>query len=137
MRRSDKKHRNIERETAECVSVRMPPPISTNELFIAFNKAGKAVRVRSFKYQKWSRDALAMIEDQNPCRVAGPFGLRILLPAKCRMDISNTIKAYEDALVQAGICDDDRYCQRIEVVKASHGDGGTTIQVCSLSEARQ
>lgn len=135
MRRAAKDQRSNEREIAQWVSVRMPPPISTNELFIAFNKGGKAVRVRSFKYQKWSRDALAMIEQQKPCRVQGPFGLRILLPAKCRMDISNTIKAYEDALVQAGICDDDRYCQRIEVAKTT--DGETTIQVLAVREVKQ
>lgn len=135
MRRAAKDQRSNEREIAQWVSVRMPPPISTNELFIAFNKGGKAVRVRSFKYQKWSRDALAMIEQQKPCRVEGLFGLRILLPAKCRMDISNTIKAYEDALVQAGICDDDRYCKRLEVVMTS--DGETTIQIFALREAKQ
>ena len=126
---------HVKRETALWVTLRMPPPISTNELFIAFNKAGKSVRVRSFKYQKWSREALAMIEEQKPCRVEGPFGLRILLPSKCRMDISNTIKAYEDALVQAGICDDDRYCQRIEVAKVS--DDGTKIHVVSALEVKK
>jgi Holliday junction resolvase RusA-like endonuclease len=122
----------VERETAQWVSLRMPPPISTNELFIAFSRGGKAHRVRSFKYQKWSRDALAMIEEQNPCRVEGPFGLRILLSKKCRMDISNTIKAYEDALVQAGVCADDRYCQRIEVAKVS--DNFTTIHIMAVRE---
>jgi Holliday junction resolvase RusA-like endonuclease len=98
----------------------------------AVEKGGKAVRVRSFKYQKWSREALAMIEEQNPCRVEGPFGLRILLSKTCRMDISNTIKAYEDALVRAGICEDDRYCQRIEVAKVS--DDFTTIHVMAVLE---
>jgi Holliday junction resolvase RusA-like endonuclease len=136
MRRAAKEDKRItvQRETAQWVSLQMPPPISTNELFIAFNKGGKSVRVRSFKYQKWSREALAMIEEQNPARVEGPFGLRILLSNKCRMDISNTIKAYEDALVQAGICDDDRYCQRIEVAKVS--DQNTTIQVTAVREVK-
>jgi Holliday junction resolvase RusA-like endonuclease len=120
---------NMQRPTAQWVALELPPPISTNELFLAFIRAGKPVRVRSDKYKSWSSKAAAMIAEQNPARVEGPFGLRIVVPTKTRADISNCIKAVEDCLVSHGVTDDDRHCQNIEIRK---GDTETTrIQIIS------
>lgn len=125
----------MNRPSALWVHLRLPPPISTNELFVAFNKGGRSVRVKSPNYKKWIAKAYQMIALQNPYRVEGPYGLRIVVPAKTRMDISNAIKAVEDVLVSSRLTDDDRYCQNIEIRK---GTGEfTEVSIISTREIKQ
>lgn len=110
--------------TAKVAMFELPPPISTNELFVAFNRNGKAARVKSQKYIAWRAQAGAMLEKQNPPHVAGHYGMRVTVPAKTRMDLSNTIKAIEDLCVEHKVIVDDRYCQNISIER---GQGELTF----------
>lgn len=101
----------------------LPPPISTNELFIAFMRNGKAMRVKSQKYVAWRAEAGAMLEKQNPPHVSGYYGMKITVPAKTRMDLSNSIKAIEDLCVDHKVIIDDRYCENISI---NRGQGELT-----------
>ena len=117
---------------AKVAMFQLPPPISTNELFIAFNRGGKAARVKSQKYIAWRAAAGVMLEKQNPPHVAGHYGMRISVPAKTRMDLSNSIKAIEDLCVDHKVIIDDRYCENISIER---GQGDlTTVWIISTNK---
>lgn len=58
-----------------------------------------------------------MLEKQNPPHVTGHYGIRIIVPAKTRMDLSNSIKAIEDLCVDHKVIIDDRYCENISITR--------------------
>ena len=118
--------------TAKVAMFELPPPISTNELFVAFYRNGKAARVKSQKYIAWRAQAGAMLEKQNPPHVAGHYGMKITVPAKTRMDLSNSIKAIEDLCVDHKVIVDDRYCENISI---DRGQGDlTTVFIISTNK---
>lgn len=117
---------------AKVAMFQLPPPISTNELFVAFNRNGKAARVKSQKYIAWRAEAGAMLEKQNPPHVSGHYGMKITVPAKTRMDLSNSIKAIEDLCVDHKVIIDDRYCENISI---DRGQGElTTVFIISTTK---
>lgn len=117
---------------AKVAIFQLPAPISTNELFVAFNRNGKAARVKSQKYIAWRAEAGAMLEKQNPPHVSGHYGMKITVPAKTRMDLSNSIKAIEDLCVDHKVIVDDRYCENISI---DRGQGElTTVFIISTTK---
>ena len=97
------------RQPREFVSLTLPRPISTNELFVAVGNR----RVVSAKYAAWRKECGQEILAQSPGRVEGHFALTVRVPAKWRGDVSNSCKAIEDLLVAHGITGDDRLAERI------------------------
>lgn len=88
--------------------IRMPRPISTNNLFA--NVKGRG-RVTSSTYNAWRWQAKAMMQDQKPLpKFAGPVAIRLYVGEKgvsANFDADNCAKAYLDALVHEGVIQDD------------------------------
>jgi Holliday junction resolvase RusA-like endonuclease len=91
-------------------SVCLPPPPSTNNLFIEITPKGKTrtVKVSSPEYNRWKKQADSIvIALRSPS--AYPCALHFCLLGKWyrQRDLSNTVKAAEDALVRCGVIHDD------------------------------
>lgn len=89
----------------------LPYPPTTNNLF--FN-AGKR-RVRTKGYDAWLEEAAAMIAQQKPAKVAGPYVLMIRAnrPDRRARDLGNIEKPVSDLLVKCGVVRDDSDAQAI------------------------
>ena len=87
--------------------IALPPPISTNNLFI--NVPGRG-RVMSKNYKVWKRLVAQVLAAQNPLpRFALPVEITFYVGERGigPMDSDNTAKAYLDALKVAGVIHDD------------------------------
>ena len=96
-----------------CLMVPFPPTV--NNLFA--NVSGRG-RVPTARYKAWKIEAQWTLRQQSPLphfQAAVSLVLTMGRPDKRRRDISNFIKAPEDALVEAGILDDD---SQVEDVRA-------------------
>jgi crossover junction endodeoxyribonuclease RusA len=91
----------------------LPLPPSGNNLFK--NIPGKG-RVKTDAYRAWRKEA-ALIVMASRERVVGPYEMEMVVgrPDKRRRDLSNTIKAAEDALKEGGAIVDDSLCERLEI----------------------
>ena len=93
---------------------RLPTPPSMNNLFVNVPRVGRVV---SKKYKAWREDAKAMLLTQR--RPAEPITYRVNLdisvPRIKNADISNRIKAAEDAIVRGGILKDDSLVESLTV----------------------
>lgn len=93
----------------------MPP--STNGLRKSFIKGGKVISVKSDQYTAWRDAALWEIAAQRPGKIAGPFTLSIAAQRHWRSrrarDIDNIIKPLSDALVKAGVVEDDSLAESV------------------------
>jgi len=87
----------------------MPP--STNGLRKSFIKDGKVFSAKTDKYTAWRNAALWEIATQRPGKIKGPYTLAIAAQRNWRSkrarDIDNIIKPLSDALVKAGVVEDD------------------------------
>lgn len=98
--------------------IRLPRPISTNNLFA--NVRGKG-RVRSERYNQWKWHAVAMLAEQKPLpRHTGPVAIRFEIGEEGvshAMDADNCLKAYLDCLTDAGVIEGDsrKHVRRIFV----------------------
>lgn len=66
-------------------------------------------RVKTRAYKAWVRNAHYSIIAQiaPPRMIEAPYSVTIRLPLRMRGDVSNRVKAIEDALVRAGVMVDD------------------------------
>ncbi len=107
-----------------CLMVPFPP--TTNNLFANDRGSG---RYRTAQYKLWRGDAQRALRQQSPLphfQVAVSLVLTLGRPDKRRRDISNYIKAPEDALVEAGILDDD---SQVEDVRARWSEDVTGCMI--------
>lgn len=93
----------------------MPP--STNGLRKSFVRGGKIVSVKTDQYASWREAALWEIAAQKPGKVEGPYSLSIAAQrhwrSKRARDIDNIIKPISDALVKAGVVEDDSLAEAV------------------------
>lgn len=101
---------------------RLPP--SANRLW----RVGNGRAHMADKYRVWKDAAVSNLFAQARQQVRGewikgPYAMRVrcVKPDRRRRDISNNIKALEDAVVAAGIVRDDSDCQVIEAEWVSDG----------------
>lgn len=88
-------------------SVAVPMPPSTNTLFI--NIPGRG-RVKNGKYRAWQLEAIPILKTNlEPVQGAVKMHYHLTLGTSFRGDISNRIKALEDAVVEAGIIEGDTH----------------------------
>ena len=112
-------------------SLRLPEPISTNSLFA--NVRGRG-RVKTAQYNTWGCHAAALLLDQRPLpRFDCPVHITICVGedgVNARMDGDNTLKAYLDALVNAGVlADDNRKTVRSVGMEWVEGVKGATAHI--------
>jgi crossover junction endodeoxyribonuclease RusA len=98
------------------LSLSFPP--SANALWRSHNGRN----ILSEPYRKWKRLVAheinaALLADDNLHGIVGPYRMTLTLdrPDKRKRDLSNRIKAVEDALVAAGVVHDDSDCQSLTV----------------------
>lgn len=86
--------------------LKLPAPPSVNMLYR--NVSGKG-RCKTKRYMTWINAAGWMIKEQRPDSIKGWIVLDITVnrPDARKRDISNTIKAVEDLLVEHRIIEDD------------------------------
>jgi len=108
------------------IALSLPYPPSANHLW---TNAGKK-QILTDKYRQWKSLAWSAIVDQRAGRlfkntVPGHFSLMLLAdrPDRRRRDISNTLKATEDALVTAGVIEDDHLAERITLAWSKRAPG--------------
>lgn len=93
----------------------MPP--STNGLRKSFVRGGKIVSVKTDQYAAWRDAALWEIASQKPGKIEGPYSLAIAAQrhwrSKRARDIDNIIKPLSDALVKAGVVEDDSLAESV------------------------
>ena len=88
-------------------SVVVPMPPSTNTLFI--NIPGRG-RVKNGKYRTWQLEAIPILRASlKPIQGAVKMHYHLTLGTSFRGDISNRIKALEDAVVEAGVIEGDTH----------------------------
>ncbi len=108
-----------ERKGVALARYELPFPPSVNNLFANATKG----RYETAHYKRWQKDAGNLILAQGRKRVSGYVSLAIALvkPDKRRRDLSNTVKAIEDLLVDMAVIDDDSLVQRLDVRWAEEG----------------
>lgn len=123
-----------DRRTAQCVVLRLPPPISTNAIYRAYSRGGRVSTIKSKEYRAWIAVAGAELELQRPACVPGAYGLRIAVPRKCRIDLDNCCKGVIDLLVMHKVVDGDgpRHMQKLEVYRGV--DDAMTVWVIATTE---
>lgn len=94
------------------VVIYMQRPMSVNTLFS--NRRGG--RHKTDKYKAWREEAAVIIKSQKWKKITGKYAMRMVIKKDGRMkDLSNYIKAPEDALVECGVIEDDSLCQALDV----------------------
>lgn len=98
----------------------LPYPPSANRLWRAVN--GRNIKSRD--YRVWSELCGWQIKQQKPVKLTGPYTLDIVVkrPDNRKRDLSNLIKALEDALVENGVLEDDSLCQELCIRWQGHED---------------
>lgn len=91
----------------------LPLPPSTNNLFVNVGRR----RAKSRAYTAWREEVGWMLNIAPKWKVKGRICLMLYLPSDMRGDISNRVKAVEDALVDYGRIDDDRNVVELHVHK--------------------
>lgn len=109
----------------------MPP--SANGLRKSFVKDGKVLSAKSDQYSAWREAAMWEIASQRPGRVDGPYTLSIAAQRNWRSkrarDIDNIIKPVSDALVKAGIVQDDSLAESVSARWVDHLDGKAVVVI--------
>ena len=103
----------------------LPYPVSTNSLFFNASRG----RVKTDRYKAWRKAAGEAILVQGRKRMHGYVSLSMALvrPDQRRRDLSNTIKAVEDLLVEMRVIDDDSLVQRISIQWVESGPACAVI----------
>lgn len=109
----------------------MPP--SANGLRKTFVRNGKPVSVKTDVYAAWREAALWEIASQKPGKVSGPYSLSIAVQRNWRTkrarDIDNMIKPVSDALVKAGIVQDDSLAESVSARWADDLGGKAVVVI--------
>lgn len=113
------------------VRYELPFPPSANNLFATVGKS----RIRSERYKAWAKEAGQLIQMQGRKRVVGQVALAVDLvkPDRRKRDLSNTLKAVEDLLVDMQVIDDDSLIQVLSVQWVPDGVP-CVVTVSSLSQ---
>lgn len=98
---------------AEIVTLTLSYPPSANSIW----RNVKGRTLKSEAYRAWLNIAKGEVLIQRPGRVVGRYHMRLFLtpPDRRRRDLSNTLKATEDLLTQAGVIEDDHLAQSIHL----------------------
>ncbi|SMF65708.1 Holliday junction resolvase RusA (prophage-encoded endonuclease) [Xaviernesmea oryzae] len=114
----------------------MPP--SANGLRKSFIKEGKVFSVKSDEYSGWRKAAVSEIQSQGAGRIVGPYFLFVTAQrhwrSKRARDIDNILKPISDALVKAGIVEDDCLAEWVSARWADDLGGHAVVidvEVCS------
>ncbi len=112
----------------------LPFPPTTNNLFA--NAAQGRGRFPTKSYKAWRERAAVAIRRQAAVPIPGAVMLNIQLgrPDRRRRDLSNYIKALEDALVQHGLIEDDSMVQCLSMSWGSNP--GATVRVWAYTGER-
>lgn len=105
--------------------IKLPRPISTNNLFANVNGRG---RIRSAAYNTWRWQVLAARQPQKPLpKFTAPVSVTFFVGEKGvgNMDADNCAKAYLDALKTHGVIPDDsrKWVRAVTVKWMPDGDG--------------
>jgi crossover junction endodeoxyribonuclease RusA len=94
------------------VSIDLPFPPSTNNLFVNKKKGG---RYRSKGYEAWRAEAGWILKSQRPEHITGVVNVTIELgkPDNRRRDLDNLNKPILDLLVDHWVIDDDSMIQKL------------------------
>lgn len=115
----------------------MPP--SANGMRKSFVKAGKVMSVKSDEYVAWLDPILWEIAWQRVGRIIGPYSLSLAVQrhwrSKRARDIDNIIKPVSDALVKAGVIEDDSLAESVSAKWAD--DLGGPAVVAIIQEAQE
>lgn len=113
----------------------MPP--SANGLRKSFIQDGKVVSVKSNGYADWRKAAVDQIKSQGVGKISGPYRLSIVAQRNWRSkrarDIDNVIKPISDALVKAGVVQDDSLAECVTARWADDLQGHAAVidvEVC-------
>lgn len=89
------------------------------------NVTGKG-RVKTKRYKEWAMAAGWDVSQQTRGNaVKGPYELSLTISrakARANSDLSNRVKGVEDLLVDHGVIEDDKFCQRL-VLEYGECDG--------------
>ena len=101
---------------------KIPIPPSANDMYkMTINRGGKGKyrRVRTKEYERWRSRAAWVVASQvfDHLRRKTPFTMSIRVNLDHRGDIDNRIKPLLDMLQYAGVVQDDRYCDRILIMR--------------------
>ena len=103
-------------------------PQSTNALYLTTAKLGSR-RVATKPYKNWSLKSRFALEDQfkreeyKKLPEKTPFAVTISANVDHRRDIDNLAKPTLDVLRKAGVTPDDRYCNRLVVLRVKKMNG--------------
>ena len=116
------------------MTLQLPFPPTTNNLYA--NAARGRGRFPTKSYKVWRERAGVAIRRQAPVPIKGAVMLNIELgrPDRRRRDLSNYIKALEDALVQHGLIEDDSMVQCLSLAWGS--TPGATVRVWAYTGER-
>lgn len=99
-----------QRRDVDVVALRLPSPISVNE--IHSRAANGGVR-KSDRYVAWLDEAGWKLTAQRPGRISGRYALTFRLPRESGIDLDNGIKATSDLLQLHGVIRNDRDAEEI------------------------
>jgi len=115
-------------------AINLPYPPTTNNLFLNVGKR----RVRTPRYDAWLREGAAMIAQQRPQKVTGPYALylRAVRPDRRARDLGNLEKPVSDLLVKCGIVRDDSDACTIVLawVLSNPSGAAVTVQVTPVPD---
>jgi|SRR5690242_16175065 len=130
-------HRIQKATSVRVVMTDMPP--SANAMRTHFLRNGKIASAKSKPYAEWKEAAAWEIAAARPGRVSGPYRLYISAQrdwrSKRARDIDNLIKPVSDALVAAGIVDDDSLAEEVRAKWADNLGGPAVVAlICAAEE---
>lgn len=115
-------------------AINLPYPPTTNNLF---KNVGRG-RARTDQYNRWIQHGTAMILQQRPQKVAGPYSLylRAVRPDRRARDLGNLEKPISDLLVKCGVVrDDSDACTIILAWVLSNPSGAAvTVEVTAVPD---
>lgn len=122
---------------ARVTITKMPP--SANGMRKSFVKNGKVVSTKSDEYADWKATAVKEIAAQGVGRINGPYTLSIAAQrhwrSKRARDIDNIIKPVSDALVAAGVVQDDSLAESVSAKWADDLAGNAVVII--IQEANE
>lgn len=114
-------------QLAPAASFTLPMPPSTNHLFRNVKGVG---RVKTKAYEDFCLMAIAAIRRQGVQKIDGHVVIVWAVERlSAQADISNRLKAAEDAMVKSGIIDDDRFVTSHFITWAPKANGLAHVQI--------
>lgn len=125
--RGGKRGEGKDRRAKRVVTLTLPWPPQVNNLLTV----ARGRKILSKKARSFYDEAIVSVMQQGKAWRCLHGSLRLILvlypPNRRRMDISNRVKAAEDALVKAGVIDDDSCVDSLVVERADPVAGGKVI----------